>query len=96
MARFKRLMFESYLASTIISTYGKSLHLKIIQKINNRLAQLAVARLFNLKFYRTIDFRKDSLILEGISSIEEAATFRSVPMRAEKYTQKINKDCHKV
>lgn len=39
--QFKRLMFESYLASTIISTYGKSPHLKIIQKINNRLAQLA-------------------------------------------------------
>lgn len=39
--QFKRLMFESYLASTIISTYGKSPHLKIIQKINLRLAQLA-------------------------------------------------------
>ena len=39
--QFKRLMFESYLASTIISTYGKSPHLKIIQKINQRLAQLA-------------------------------------------------------
>ena len=39
--QFKRLMFESYLASTIISTYGKSPHLKIIQKINHRLAQLA-------------------------------------------------------
>lgn len=69
MARFKRLMFESYLASTIISTYGKSLHLKIIQKINNRLAQLAVARLFNLKFYRTIDFRKDSLIEMKLSKL---------------------------
>lgn len=41
VAQFKRLMFESYLASTIISTYGKSPHLKIIQKINQRLAQLA-------------------------------------------------------
>lgn len=41
VAQFKRLMFESYLASTIISTYGKSPHLKIIQKINLRLAQLA-------------------------------------------------------
>ncbi|ROT21322.1 hypothetical protein EEL52_08930 [Muribaculaceae bacterium Isolate-113 (HZI)] len=41
VAQFKRLMFESYLASTIISTCGKSLHLKIIQKINHRLAQLA-------------------------------------------------------
>ena len=41
LAQFKRLMFESYLASTIISTYGKSPHLKIIQKINQRLAQLA-------------------------------------------------------
>ena len=41
LAQFKRLMFESYLASTIISTYGKSPHLKIIQKINHRLAQLA-------------------------------------------------------
>ena len=39
--QFKRLMFESYLASTIISTYGKSPHLKIIQKINHRLALLA-------------------------------------------------------
>lgn len=39
--QFKRLMFESYLASTIISTYGKSPHLKIIQKINQRLSQLA-------------------------------------------------------
>ncbi|HBI57729.1 MAG TPA: hypothetical protein DDY12_01560, partial [Porphyromonadaceae bacterium] len=35
LAQFKRLMFESYLASTIISTYGKSPHLKIIQKIYN-------------------------------------------------------------
>ncbi len=41
VAQYKRLMFESYLASTIISTYGKSPHLKIIQKINQRLAQLA-------------------------------------------------------
>ena len=41
LAQFKRLMFESYLASTIISTCGKSPHLKIIQKINHRLAQLA-------------------------------------------------------
>lgn len=41
VAQFKRLMFESYLASTIISTYGKSPHLKVIQKINQRLAQLA-------------------------------------------------------
>lgn len=41
VAQFKRLMFESYLASTIISTYGKSSHLKIIQKIYHRLAQLA-------------------------------------------------------
>lgn len=42
LPQFKRLMFESYLASTIISTYGKSPHLKIIQKINHRLPQLAV------------------------------------------------------
>ena len=35
-------------------------------------------------------------ILEWISSVEEAATYRSVPMRAEKDTQKINEDCHKV
>ena len=35
-------------------------------------------------------------ILEGISSIKEAATLRSVPMRAEKDTQKINKGYHKV
>lgn len=42
LPQFKRLMFESYLASTIISTYGKSPHLKIIQKINHRLSQLAV------------------------------------------------------
>lgn len=41
VAQFKRLMFESYLASTVISTYGKSPHLKIIQKINQRLTQLA-------------------------------------------------------
>lgn len=41
VAQFKRLMLESYLASTVISTYGKSPHIKIIQKINNRLAQLA-------------------------------------------------------
>ena len=41
VVQFKRLMFESYLASTIISTYGKSPHLKIIQKINHRLTQLA-------------------------------------------------------
>lgn len=39
--QFKRLMFESYLASTIISTYGKSPHLKIIQKINHKLTKLA-------------------------------------------------------
>lgn len=41
VAQFKRLMFESYLASTIISTYGKSPHLKIIQKINHKLAEIA-------------------------------------------------------
>lgn len=41
VAQFKRLMFESYLASTIISTYGKSPHLKIIEKINHKLAQIA-------------------------------------------------------
>lgn len=41
LPQFKRLMFESYLASTINSTYGKSPHLKIIQKIKLRLAQLA-------------------------------------------------------
>ncbi len=34
-------VFESYLASTVISTCGKSPHLKIIQKINHRLALLA-------------------------------------------------------
>lgn len=41
VAQFKRLMFESYLASTIISTYGKSPHLKIIQKINHKLTEIA-------------------------------------------------------
>lgn len=41
VAQFKRLMFESYLASTIISTYGKSPHLKIIHKINLKLAEIA-------------------------------------------------------
>lgn len=41
VAQFKRLMFESYLASTIMTTYGKSPHLDIIQKINHRLSQLA-------------------------------------------------------
>ncbi len=41
VTQFKRLMFESYLASTIISTYGKSPHLKIIQKINHKLTQIA-------------------------------------------------------
>lgn len=39
--QFKKLMFEFYLASTIISTYGKSPHFKITQKINHRLAQLS-------------------------------------------------------
>lgn len=41
VAQFKRMMFEAYLASTIISTCGKSPHLKVIQKINLRLSQLA-------------------------------------------------------
>ena len=41
VAQFKRLMFESYLASTIILRCGDFPHLKIIQKINHRLAQLA-------------------------------------------------------
>lgn len=41
LPQFKRLMFESYLASTIISTYGKSPNLKIIQKINQKLAEIA-------------------------------------------------------
>lgn len=41
VAQFKRLMFESYLASTIISTYGKSPHLKIIQRINQKLTEIA-------------------------------------------------------
>lgn len=35
-------------------------------------------------------------ILEWISSVEEAVTTRSVPMRAEKDTLKIIKYCHKV
>lgn len=35
-------------------------------------------------------------VLGWISSVEEAATSRSVPMREEKYAQKIDKDCHKV
>ena len=35
-------------------------------------------------------------ILEWISSIEEAATSGSVPMRGEKDARNINKDCHKV
>lgn len=40
--QFGRIMFESHIALTIISAYGKYPHLKIIQKINQRLAQLAV------------------------------------------------------
>ena len=35
-------------------------------------------------------------ILEWISSIEEATTLRSVPMKAEKDAQKINEGYHKV
>ena len=55
VARFKRLMFESYLASTIISTYGKSPHIKIIQKIKQQVGSVSrLAGLFNLKFYRII------------------------------------------
>lgn len=33
-------------------------------------------------------------IFEWISSIEEGATSRLVPMRAVKYAKKINEDCH--
>lgn len=33
-------------------------------------------------------------IFEGISPNEEGATTRLVPMRAVKYTKKINEDCH--
>ena len=49
-----------------------------------------------LKLFKLIFMVRFIKILEGISSIEEAATYRSVPMIAKKYTQKINKDCHKV
>ena len=41
VAQFKRLMFEAYIVSTIILTDGQSPHLKIIQKINHLLTQLA-------------------------------------------------------
>ena len=41
VAQFKRYMNEAYMASLIISTYGKPPQLKIIKKINRRLAQLA-------------------------------------------------------
>ena len=49
-----------------------------------------------MKLFKLIFMVRFIKVLEGISSIEEVATSRSAPMRAEKYTQKINKDCHKV
>lgn len=35
-------------------------------------------------------------VLEQICSIEEGATMRLVPMKADKDAKKINKGCHKV
>ena len=49
-----------------------------------------------MKLFELIFMVRFIKILEGISTIKEGATIRLVPMRAEKYTQKINKDCHKV
>ena len=49
-----------------------------------------------MKSFKLIFMVRFIKIPEGISSIEEVATLRSVPMRAEKYTRKINKGCHKV
>ena len=49
-----------------------------------------------MKLFKLIFMVRFIKVLEWISSVEEAATYRSVPMRAEKDIQKINKDCHKV
>ena len=45
-----------------------------------------------MKLFKLIFMVRFIKVLEWISSIKEAATLRSVPMRAEKDTQKINKD----
>ena len=49
-----------------------------------------------MKLFKLIFMVRFIKVLEVISSIEEAAAYRSVPMRAKKCTQKIYKDCHKV
>ena len=47
-----------------------------------------------MKLFKLIFMARFIKILGWISSVEEAATFRSVPMREEKYAQKIDKGCH--
>ena len=49
-----------------------------------------------MKLFKQIFMVRFIKILEGISSIEEAATSWSVLTKAEKYAQKINEDYHKV
>ncbi len=49
-----------------------------------------------MKLFKLIFMVRFIKILEWISSVEEAATYRSVPMRTGKGTRKINEDCHKV
>ena len=48
----------------------------------------------SLKLFKLILMVRFINILEQIWPVEEAATFRSVPMREVKDAQKINKDCH--
>ena len=47
-----------------------------------------------MKLFKLIFLVRFIKVLEGISSVGEGATYRSTPMRAEKYTQKINENCH--
>ena len=49
-----------------------------------------------MKLSKLIFMARFIKVLGWISSVEEAATSRSVPMREKKYAQKIDKDCHKV
>ena len=48
--------------------------------------------IYNQKLFKLIFMVRFIKVLEGISTVEEVETSRSAPVRAEKYTQKINKD----
>ena len=49
-----------------------------------------------MKLFKLIFMVRFIKISEQVCSIEEGATLRLVPTKADKDARKINKDCHKV